>query len=110
MFDGRVPPDGHYEPREHLIEIIDLFGPFPKKLLEKGNQDLVRDLFDDEGLIKEAELLNRSGLMSETVTPGLSPVLREYFVSFMNLLMKIDPEERPSALDILRHPFLGAVQ
>ncbi|KAL6696969.1 kinase-like domain-containing protein [Trichoderma pleuroticola] len=110
MFDSRVPPDGYYEPREHLIEIIDLFGPFPKKLLEKGNQDLVRDLFDDEGLIKEAELLNRSGLMSETFTPGLSPVLRECFVSFMNLLMKIDPEERPSALDLLRHPFLGAVQ
>ncbi|OPB41808.1 hypothetical protein A0O28_0103680 [Trichoderma guizhouense] len=110
MFDGGVPPDGHYEPREHLIEIIDLLGPFPKKLLEKGNQDLVPDLFDDEGRIKDAETLNRPGLMSEAFTPGMSQILREYFVSFMNLLMKIDPEERPSALDLLRHPFLGAVQ
>lgn len=72
MFDGRIPPDGHYEPREHLIEIIDLFGPFPKKLLEKGNQDFVRDLFDDEGGIKDAEPLNRAGLMSEAFTPGMS--------------------------------------
>ncbi|KAL7789763.1 kinase-like domain-containing protein [Trichoderma afarasin] len=109
MFDGGVPPDGHYEPREHLIEIIDFCGPFPKKLLEKGNQDLVCDLFDDEGGIKDAEPLNRPGLMSEAITPGLSRILREYFVSFMNLLMKIDPEERPSALDLLKHPFMGAV-
>lgn len=63
MFDGRVPPDGHYETREHLIEIIDFFGPFPKKLLEKGNQDLVRDLFDDEGRIKDAEPLNCPGCL-----------------------------------------------
>lgn len=110
MFDGGVPPDGHYEPREHLIEIIDFFGPFPKKLLEKGNQDLVCDLFDDEGGIKDAEPLKRPGLMSEAITPGMGRTLREAFVSFMNLLMKIDPEERPSALDLLRHPFLGAVQ
>lgn len=110
MFDGGVPPDGHYEPREHLIEIIDLFGPFPKKLLEKGNQELLRDIFDDEGRIKGAEPLNRPGLMSEAFTPGMGRSLREAFVSFMNLIMKIDPEERPSALDLLRHPFLGAVQ
>ncbi|KAL7907395.1 kinase-like domain-containing protein [Trichoderma velutinum] len=110
MFDGRGPPDGNYDSREHLIEIIDLFGPFPKKLLENGNQDLVHDLFDDEGRINGAEPLDRPGLMSEAFTPGLSRELREYFVSFMNLLMKIDPEERPSAIDLLRHPFLGAVE
>ncbi|KAL6827996.1 kinase-like protein [Trichoderma camerunense] len=110
MFDGGVPPDGHYETREHLIEITDFFGPFPKKLLEKGNQDLVRDLFDDEGRIKDAEPLEGPGLMSETITTGMGQSLREAFVSFMNLLMKIDPEERPSALDLLRHPFLDAIQ
>ncbi|KAL2194993.1 kinase-like domain-containing protein [Corynascus similis CBS 632.67] len=49
MFDGRVPPDGHYELKEHLCEIVDLFGPFPIELLEKGNQDIVQSIFDEDG-------------------------------------------------------------
>ncbi|KAJ5951879.1 uncharacterized protein N7479_010292 [Penicillium vulpinum] len=30
MFSGSVPPDGHYELKEHLREIPNLFWPFPK--------------------------------------------------------------------------------
>lgn len=110
MFDGRVPPDGHYEPREHLIEIIDFFGPFPKSLLEKGDQDFVRELFDDEGRIKDSEPLNRPGLLSEYYMRGLRQEVQEQFVSFLKLLMKIDPQERVSTMDILRHPWLDAIK
>ncbi|KAM0250022.1 hypothetical protein ACHAQJ_008791 [Trichoderma viride] len=109
MFSGRVPPDGHYEVKEHLAEIVDLFGPFPKALLQKGNQDLVRDLFDDEGRIKDAAPMNRPGLASELFIPRLSQERQEDFASFLNMLMKIDPEERPSTMDLLRHSWLGAV-
>jgi serine/threonine-protein kinase SRPK3 len=49
IFGGAVPPDGHYELKEHLAEIVDLFDPFPKELLDKGNQDIVGGIFDDEG-------------------------------------------------------------
>ena len=109
MFSGRVPPDGQYQIKRHLTEIIDLFGPFPKALLEKGNQDLVRGLFNNEGHIKDAEPLNRPSLSSEAFMPGLSQEKRADFVSFLELLMKIDPEQRPSTMDLLRHPWLGAV-
>ena len=40
MFDGRVPLDGHYEPKENLAEIVDLFGLFSQKLLEQCTEDL----------------------------------------------------------------------
>jgi hypothetical protein len=30
MFSGAVPPDGHYELRVHLAEIVSLLGPFPQ--------------------------------------------------------------------------------
>lgn len=109
MFSGRVPPDGHYELKRHLVEIVDLFGPFPKALLEKGNQDLVRSLFDDEGRIKDEAPLNRPGLSSEAFVPDLSQERRESFVSFLKTMMKINPEERPSAIDLLRHPWIGAM-
>ncbi|KAI8652250.1 Protein kinase domain-containing protein [Fusarium keratoplasticum] len=110
LFDGGVPPDGHYELKEHLIEIVDLFGPFPKALLEKGNQDVVRDLFDEEGCVKDAEPYEGPGLESEAYLPGLSLEMKADFSSFLDLMMKIDPEERPSAMDLLRHPWLNAVR
>lgn len=110
MFDGRVPLDGHYELKEHLIEIVDLFGSFPKALLEKGNQDIVRDLFDEEGRVKDAEPYEGPGLESEAYLPGLSLEMKADFSSFLELMMKIDPEERPSAMDLLRHPWLNAVR
>ncbi|KAH8120747.1 serine/threonine-protein kinase SRPK3 [Trichoderma asperellum] len=109
MFSGRVPPDGHYELKRHLTEIVDLFGPFPTKLLEKGNQDIVGKLFDSKGQIQEPDPLDGPGLLSEAWLPGLDQEQRECFVSFLKTMMKIDPEERPTPEDILRHPWLGAL-
>ncbi|AEO68227.1 uncharacterized protein THITE_2117654 [Thermothielavioides terrestris NRRL 8126] len=59
MFDGRVPPDGHYEVKQHIAEIVDLFGPFPKELLEKGNQEIVKDIFDEDGKPRGFQPLGR---------------------------------------------------
>ncbi|KAL7917591.1 kinase-like domain-containing protein [Trichoderma austrokoningii] len=109
MFSGRVPPDGHYELKEHLAEIVDLFGPFPATLLEKGNQDLVERLFNSEGRIKDAEPMKRDGLLSETWLPGLSQERKECFVSFLKTIMRIDPDDRPTPEDILRHSWLDAL-
>ncbi|KAJ4171630.1 hypothetical protein NW754_013401 [Fusarium falciforme] len=110
MFDGRVPPDGHYELKEHLTEIVDLFGPFPKALLEKGNQDIVSELFDEEGRVKDAKPYEGPGLESEDYLPGLSLERKAEFASFLELMMRIDPEKRPLAMDLLRHPWLNAVR
>ncbi|KAI0856463.1 serine/threonine protein kinase [Xylaria cubensis] len=110
MFSGRVEPDGHYELREHLAEIVDLFGPFPKTLLEKGNQDIVRDMFDEEGKVKDTPPMERPPLDSEACVPGLDQDRRETFVSFLRAMMKIDPAERLTSEDYLRHPWLGALR
>ncbi|KAH6874381.1 kinase-like domain-containing protein [Thelonectria olida] len=93
---GRVAPDGHYELREHLAEIVDLFGPFPKELLEQGNKDPVGKMFDGEGQVKDSPPFNR-------------PPLSDEFGSFLKTLMKINPSERLSTMDLLRHPWLDAV-
>lgn len=109
MFSGQVPPDGHYEVRQHLAEIVDLFGPFPNALLERGNQEIVRDMFDEDGKVKDIPPMDRPSLNSEAFLPGLSQDTREEFVSFMRAMMKIDPAERLSAEDYLRLPWLGAL-
>ena len=110
MFTGAVPPDGHYELKEHLAEIINLFGPFPKELLEKGNQDLVGKLFDSDGALKDPAPLTRVGISSEEFTPGLDEETKEEYISFLKALMIINPEERWGVMDLLRHPWLGAVE
>jgi serine/threonine-protein kinase SRPK3 len=107
MFDGRVPPDGHYELKEHVAEIVDLFGPFPKELLEKGNQDLVRSIFDDEGKPKGTSPATGPPLASEGYMPGLSQEASDEFASFLKTIMKINPAERPSVEDLLSHPWVG---
>ncbi|KDE78376.1 serine/threonine protein [Aspergillus oryzae 100-8] len=109
MFSGSVPPDGHYELKEHLAEIVDLFGPFPNELLAKGDQNLVRDVFGDDGRIKDAPPMNRPGLASEAFMPGLDQELRDMFASFLHAMMKINPADRVSAEDLLRHPWLDAL-
>ncbi|KAF6825058.1 serine/threonine protein kinase [Colletotrichum plurivorum] len=112
MFSGAGPPRGDYQLKEHLAEIVHHFGPFPQSLLNKANPDIVRDIFDDEGRIKDptpcAEEI--SDFMSEEWTPGLDHDAREEFVFFLRSMMKIDPAERPSAEDLLRGPWLRALR
>lgn len=109
MFSGRVPPDGQYQVKEHLAEIVDLFGPFPKALLDKGDPEIVK-LFDEDGKVKDVEPFDRPGLASDAFTPGLDEEVREAFVSFLYALMKVNPEERLPVDGLLRHPYLGAMK
>lgn len=110
MFSGRVPPDGHYEVRQHLAEIVDLFGPFPKTLLERGDKQIVQDMFDDDGRVKGTTVPDRPGLATERWLPNLDQEGRELFTSFLKAMMKIEPTQRSSVIDLLRHPWLGAMQ
>lgn len=107
MVDGRVPPDGYYELKEHVAEIVDMFGPFSGDLLEKGNQDLVRSILDDNGMPKAAPLVNVSPLASGGFMPGLDQKARDEFASFLRAMMKINPVERFSTEDLLAHPWVG---
>ncbi len=107
MFDGRVPPDGHYEVKEHVAEIVELFGPFPKQLLEKGDPEIVRSIFDDEGKPKDCRPGKSPPLASEGYMPGLDQEARDEFASFLTAMMRINPAERASPEDLLEHPWIG---
>ncbi|KAL3492783.1 serine/threonine protein kinase [Aspergillus germanicus] len=110
MFSGAVPPDGHYEVKEHLTEIEHLFGPFPRELLDKGDQEPVKNVFGDDGRIRDPWDMIRPGLTSEEFMPGLEQDDIEEFADWLRLAMRILPRERGSAEDLLRHPWLGALQ
>lgn len=110
MFDGRVGPHGYYLLKKHLAEIVDVFGPFPKELLDKGNPDIVRDLFGDDGKVKDCPAIDGPPLASEDYMPGLDDQeARDLFESFLRTMMKINPAERPSAEELVKHPWIGAI-
>ncbi|KAL3459104.1 kinase-like domain-containing protein [Aspergillus heterothallicus] len=103
MFSGGVPPDGHYEVREHLAEIGHLFGGFPRGLLDSWDQGLVGGVFDEEGRVRGALEIERPGLASEGFMPGLAQGGREEFADWLRLAMRVDPGMRGNAEDLLRH-------
>ena len=112
FFTGCPPPCQGYQLKDHLDEIVHFFGPFPKRLLERGNQDIVREIFDENGYVKESASKDWPPLCSEMLLPGddLDDENREIFTSFLQTMMKIDPEDRVSVGDLLRHPWLDAEQ
>ncbi|KAI0100494.1 serine/threonine protein kinase [Nemania sp. FL0031] len=110
MFSGRDPRDGRYDVREHLREIVDFFGPFPKSLLEQGDPEIVGKMFDEEGNIKDKPPMRRSPLDSEAFLPGLDRENREDFVALLRAMMKIDPAERKSHRQYLQSRWLGAMK
>jgi serine/threonine-protein kinase SRPK3 len=107
MFDGSGPPDGRYDLRQHLREMVAYFGPFPRKLLDKGDAKLVATYFDESGHVRGFPPLELPSLESDDYMDDLDQEYRKNFVSFMHTLMKLDPQERLPAMNILRHPWLG---
>ena len=112
MFNGQaVGPGGkaRYELRDHLAEIVDFFGPFPRSLLDKGDPQIVQDAFCEDGTVRGyPSQLDRPRLSSEEFMLGLNEVDREEFASFLRLMMRINPNERPDVVALLKHPWLDA--
>jgi serine/threonine-protein kinase SRPK3 len=106
MFTGRNNQGNPYVVKTHLEEIVDFFGPFPRSLLDQGASEVVREMFNEDGTIKDSEPLQRPGLLSDVYMDGLPQETREDFVAFLNALMKIDPKERLPTMDILGQPWI----
>lgn len=106
MFTGQDSHDSPYALKNHLEEIVEFFGPFPRSLLDQGAPDIVHEIFNEDGTIKDSEPSNRPGLVSDVYMGDLSPEDREDFVAFLHALMKIDPTERLPTMDLLMQPWI----
>jgi serine/threonine-protein kinase SRPK3 len=101
MFVGR---DSLHSPsmlKTHLEEIVDFFGPFPASLLEEGSPEIVLEIFNKDGTIKDSSPPNNLGLLSDNYMGDLPLEQREDFVDFLHALMKINPSERLPTNDLL---------
>ncbi|KAI1840295.1 hypothetical protein JX266_013514 [Neoarthrinium moseri] len=100
MFSGKEDQNSPYKLTNHLEEIVDFFGPFPKSLLDLGDQEIVQECFNEDSTVKGSEPLGRPGLISDVYMEDLPQETRELFVDFLHVLMKIAPK-----IDFLRWKF-----
>ncbi|KAH6692402.1 kinase-like domain-containing protein [Plectosphaerella plurivora] len=119
LFTGDHPLDGDYDFFMHLAQIEDLCGPFPRQLLDRGLPELVEDVFDEncrvkadfhviDGVNYRTEECFRK-LDSDEIMQDYVGQEREELVNFMRMLMKVEPSERPTGVQLLRHPWLDAL-
>jgi serine/threonine protein kinase len=67
--------------------------------LKKGNSGMVGGIFDREGDMREKELEEVVSL--EKRFEGRDAGERAKFVAFIKMMLVLDPEERPSAKELL---------
>lgn len=96
MFSGRTE-EGEYKRERHLEEIYNLFGSFPRSLLDKGDKDLVTRCFDGEGRILDP-VVPTIGL--EVRFGDMEGEMAE-FISFIKAMLTIDPKKRMSPKALL---------
>lgn len=108
---------GRYDKIQHIYEINSMFGAFPRNLLDKGDRWNVRGMFDDEGYTWGApdphtgyadRLWDCIRSLFNDERDG--PHDFEHFERSIKNMMKIDPEERMSAKQLLEEPWLRDVQ
>jgi dual specificity protein kinase YAK1 len=115
-----------------LAAFVDKFGPLPRDMVEQSPRR--EELFDQTGALKTAQQMCREhGIRYEPVedyytheilrdtvleyTPGMGQsrmrfaaerAKRSIFADFVEATMKVDPQQRITAIDALSHPFLTA--
>lgn len=100
MFDGRAEQTGGvYNIKHHLEEMVALFGPFPSRLLARGDKNFVSKYFDEHGRICDPVPRPRALLGNWIESLGGND--KEVFVWFLKAMMKIDPDDRKTAKQLL---------
>lgn len=100
IFDGRaMQTGGVFQTKHHLEEIVALFGPFPPRLLARGDPKPVAEYFDDQGNIRDP--IPRPKALLENWIESLTGNDREKFLMLLKSMMKIDPDDRLTAQELL---------
>ena len=96
LFTGKDPEVAKYRSRAHLAEIIDLLGPAPQHLINRGQRS---GEFFSNGEFKTPQLLKRHTPLEEreTILKGED---REAFLRMMRKMLHWEPEKRGSALEL----------
>ncbi|RDK42771.1 kinase domain protein [Aspergillus phoenicis ATCC 13157] len=104
MFYGEDPDGKGYSTRAHLAEVIGLLGHPPLDLLQRGKRS--HEFFTEDGQWKQDIAIPHTGGVqsSEEYLEGSN---KEGFVNFMRGMLQWRPENRKTAEQLLRDPWLN---
>ena len=83
--------------------MIELLGTFPRRLLERGR--LTEEYFNRHRELRHIKRL-RSRRLEEILARKLSPQDAKEVADFLRPMLRLDPKERSTAQESLRHPWL----
>ncbi|OJJ68258.1 hypothetical protein ASPBRDRAFT_77961 [Aspergillus brasiliensis CBS 101740] len=104
MFYGEDPDGKGYSSRAHLAEVIGLLGHPPLDLLQRGRRS--HEFFTEEGRWKQEIPIPHTGGL-ETSEEYLEGSNKKAFLSFMRGMLQWRPEDRKTAQELLRDPWLN---
>merc|ERR1711871_243733 len=90
---------------DHLAMIIELVGPFPRKMMTSGKY--AGEYFTRKGELKHIHHLKYWSLLDVLKDKYKFGDEAREIAEFLTPLLCIDPERRASAADCLKHPFLA---
>lgn len=79
--------------------MVALFGPFPSQLLARGDQNFVSKHFDEQGSLRDP--IPRPKALLENWIESLDGNDKEGFVRLLKSMMKINPDDRKTANQLL---------
>ncbi|KAF4551296.1 Protein kinase domain-containing protein 33 [Elsinoe fawcettii] len=103
LFDATDPKTGQYDPILHLQEMQALLGPPPRSLLEKCRAS--KTLYDQEGNMLQKRTSLKQRTLADTIT-RLQDREKEAFLNVMKRTLQWDPDDRPSAAELLQDPYV----
>ncbi|KRX56385.1 SRSF protein kinase 1 [Trichinella sp. T9] len=98
--------DNYSRDEDHLAHIIELLGPIPRNVLNRGLY--TRSYFTRSGALKRIRNLRPWGLKDILITKyEWAEEEAESFTSFLLPMLEYDPSKRATATDCLAHPWLN---
>ncbi|KKZ60727.1 hypothetical protein EMCG_04607 [[Emmonsia] crescens] len=112
-FPGTASRNGKWTAEDdRLAQLMEVFGPFPEALLRRGVRS--QEFFDNEGNLLRIPKLSPASLLS--LMDGKNEILRKpkdmpqaevsIFVDFLEGMLAVEPGNRKSAEQMLKHSWL----
>lgn len=106
LFDGKATFRSQYSSEAHLAQMQMLLGPIPKSLLERASPEAQERFLKDDGTLRHTIDFESHSLAAEVGTCSKCGKVSDdvddrMFVGMLEAMLSLEPNERPTAQELL---------